>query len=151
MMIEADWYADWCWLIVIDAGWCWLILIDAGWFWFMLIDAYWCWLMSIYAQIRFNWVFFCRGVPPELLRSFLRLKSRWKCFCAEVDDDEEKNTLIVVMLFWKLWKDLIKTRRCRCHHHLLVFVILVMKTILRVSEWWVVMRWSVMDSIWWMD
>ena len=31
---------------------------------------------------------------------------------------------MAIMLFWKLWKDLIKTRRCRCHHHLLVFVIL---------------------------
>ena len=43
--------------MLIDDDWCWLI----------------CWLMLIDAQIRFNRVFFCRSVLPELLRSFLSL------------------------------------------------------------------------------
>ena len=57
-----------------DAGWCWLMLTDddrRDWGWLMLIDADWCWLMLIDAEIRFNQVFFCRSVPPQLLRSFL--------------------------------------------------------------------------------
>ena len=33
-------------------------------------DADWCLLILIDAQIRFNHVFFCRSVPPELLQSF---------------------------------------------------------------------------------
>ena len=60
--------------MLIDADWCWLMLVDADWYQLMLIDADWCWLicwlMLIDAQIRFNWVFFCRSVPTELLRSF---------------------------------------------------------------------------------
>ena len=42
----------------------------------MLTDADWCWLMLINAQLWFNWGFFCRSVPPELLRSFLVLQER---------------------------------------------------------------------------
>ena len=45
----------------------------------MLIEADWCWLMLIDAQIRFKWVFFCRSVPPELLRSFFDLI--WLFWC----------------------------------------------------------------------
>ena len=78
--------ADWCWLMLIDADWCRLMLIDADWGWLMPIDAGWCWLicwlMLIDAQIRFNPVFFCRSVPPELLRSFfdwcLQRANPWK-------------------------------------------------------------------------
>ena len=86
IMADADWRwlivldADWCWLMLIDADWCWLTLIvsdfcwlmlmDATECWLMLMNADWCWLRLIDAQIRFNKVFFCRSVPPELLRSF---------------------------------------------------------------------------------
>ena len=86
MLIDADWHADcwWlividadrCWLILIDSDWCWLFLISADWCWYMLIDAVWFCLMLFDAQTRFNCVFFCRSVPPELLRSFFS-KSYW--------------------------------------------------------------------------
>ena len=85
MLIDADWFrvfwqmltdSDWYWLVLIDADRCWLMLVDGDWWWLMLIDADWCWLiywlMLIDAQTRFNRVFFCRSVPPELLRSFLK-------------------------------------------------------------------------------
>ena len=49
----------------------WPILIEADECWLMLINAAWCWLMFINAQMRFNRVFYCQSVPPELLRSFL--------------------------------------------------------------------------------
>ena len=81
MLIDADWYADWCWLMLTDADWLRLMLIDADWFWLILIDFDWCWLilieadwfwwMLIDAPIRFNQVYVRRRVPPELLRSFL--------------------------------------------------------------------------------
>ena len=84
MLIDADWYADWYRLMPTDTDWCWLIMLDADWFWLMLTDsdwswlvlielinAAWCWLMFINAQMRFNRVFCCQSVPPELLRSFL--------------------------------------------------------------------------------
>ena len=35
----------------------------------MLIGSDWCWLMLIDARIRFNQVYFCQTVLPELLRS----------------------------------------------------------------------------------
>ena len=78
MLIDSDWSwlvlidAHWCWLVLIDADWCWLMLICADWCWLVLVDDECCWLMLIDAQIRFNCVFFCRSVPPELLRSFLK-------------------------------------------------------------------------------
>ena len=53
MLIGADWHADWCWLILIDADWydwCWLVLIDSDWCWLILIDADWCWLILIDAD-----------------------------------------------------------------------------------------------------
>ena len=50
--------------MLINTDWCLLMLIDAFWYWLI------CWLMLIDAQIRFNRVFFCRSVHPELLRSF---------------------------------------------------------------------------------
>ena len=56
--------------MLIDADWSWLMLIDADWCWLALNNADWCWLMLIEARIRFNQVFFCRSVTPELLRSF---------------------------------------------------------------------------------
>ena len=49
MNIVADWYADWCWMIVIYADWFWLVLISANlnadWCLLILIDAVWCWLI----------------------------------------------------------------------------------------------------------
>ena len=61
-----------------DTDWCSLMLIDADWRWRFLIWADWCWWMLIDAQIRFSQVFFCRSVPPELLRWFLFLLSQCK-------------------------------------------------------------------------
>ena len=63
MLIDAVWYADWYWLMLTDCAWGWL----------KLLSAEWCWLML---KKRFNCVFFCRSVPPELLRSFFS-KSYW--------------------------------------------------------------------------
>ena len=45
-LIDADWYADWSWLMLIDADWCWLILIDADGCWLMLINGDW-WLNKV--------------------------------------------------------------------------------------------------------
>ena len=87
ILIDADWYADWCWLIcwlmLTEAHWCWLMLIDADriyqinadWCWLVLNGADWWWLMLINAQIGLNQVFFCRSIPPKLLRLFF---SHWK-------------------------------------------------------------------------
>ena len=73
MLIDADWYADWCWLRLIDADR--IYQINADWCWLVLNGADWWWLMLINAQIGLNQVFFCRSVPPKLLRLFF---SHWK-------------------------------------------------------------------------
>ena len=65
-------WTHWDWLMLIDADWCWLMLIDmlidADWY----VD--WClltWFFLIDDQLRFNQVFFCQSVHLEFLRSFI--------------------------------------------------------------------------------
>ena len=49
-MIDVDWYADRCWLIVINTDWFWLMLVDSDWCWLVLIDSDRCWLVLIIAD-----------------------------------------------------------------------------------------------------
>ena len=56
--------------------------------------------MLIDAQIRFNRVFFCRSVPPELLRSFLHLQ----CDISFTHHENVKNIItltnvIIIIIF----------------------------------------------------
>ena len=111
MMIYADWYADWCWLIVVDADWCWLILIDPDWCWLALVDADICWLMLINADwclfmllddawswlicwlIRFIWGFFCRRKPRKGMthadNSAISFKTIWNRYNYKFVDPEK--------------------------------------------------------------
>ena len=44
-------FADWCWLMLINADWCWLMLMDADWCWLILIDVDWCWFLCFYQGV----------------------------------------------------------------------------------------------------
>ena len=61
MLIDANWFSlwfwlmligsDWFWLMLIYSVWCWLILIDTDLFCLILIDPIWCWLMLVDANL----------------------------------------------------------------------------------------------------